>query len=74
MRVTAEHTGRHEGCPKCGRRIGERHKAMTKAPSIATLERWSESGVAKATDGCRTEPDGHCQHGHASWLIVAGVI
>ncbi len=43
-------------------------------PSIKTLEKWSMDGVAKATDGCRVEPDGSCVHGHKSWLLVIGVI
>ena len=45
-----------------------------KMPSMAKLEQMAENGVAKATDGCRVEPDGHCPHGHPSWLLVAGVI
>ena len=43
-------------------------------PSIKTLEKWSMDGVAKATDGCRVEPDGVCKHGHKSWLLQVGVI
>lgn len=46
----------------------------TKAPSIKTMERWVSDGVAKATDGCKVEPDGICPHGCKSWLLVAGVI
>ena len=46
----------------------------TKEPSIKTLERWSDEGVAKATDGCRVEPDGVCAHGAKSWLLVIGLI
>lgn len=45
-----------------------------KAPSLRTMERWVAEGVAKATDGCRVEPDGHCPHGKPSWLLVVGVI
>jgi hypothetical protein len=43
-------------------------------PALATLERWSDNGIAQATDGCRVEPDGTCCHGHKSWLLVLGVI
>lgn len=46
----------------------------TKAPSIKTMERWMNDGVAKATDGCRVEPDGTCPHGARSWMMVLGVI
>ena len=46
----------------------------TKIPSLKTMERWIMDGVAKATDGCRVEPDGECQHGCKSWLIVLGYI
>lgn len=61
-------------CPKCHRKNGERHKAVGKRPTIKCMERWSNDGVAKATDGCRVEPDGVCEHGHSSWMLVVGVI
>ena len=47
---------------------------QTKRPSVATMQNWMFDGVAKATDGCTVEPDGHCEHGKPSWLIVEGVI
>jgi hypothetical protein len=46
----------------------------TKEPSIATMERWVNDGIARATDGCKVEPDGTCPHGCNSWLIELGVI
>ena len=61
-------------CPKCKRERGMRHKATTKAPSIATMEKWVFDGIAKATDGCRVEPDGSCEHGHTSWMRVLSLI
>lgn len=61
-------------CPTCGRLEGERHKATRKAPTVGTMERWMEEGVARATDGCRVEPDGVCEHGHASWILRLGLI
>lgn len=63
-------------CESCGRdpEAGEKHKATTKPPSIATMERWMDTGIAKATDGCRVEPDGKCPHGHNSWLLRLGII
>ena len=45
-----------------------------KTPSLKTMTRWMMDGVARATDGCRVEPDGTCQHGAKSWLIVLGYI
>lgn len=45
-----------------------------KEPSVATMERWVLAGVAKATDGCRVEPDGECPHGKQSWLLALGLI
>lgn len=45
-----------------------------KPPTIKTMMKWMDDGVAKATDGCRVEPDGSCQHGHKSWLLVLGYI
>ena len=43
-------------------------------PSLATMERWMRDGIARATDGCRVEPDGECQHGARSWLRHLGYI
>jgi hypothetical protein len=43
-------------------------------PDIETLEAWMWEGVCQATDGCVTEPDGYCVHGHPSWLLELGLI
>lgn len=45
-----------------------------KQPSLATMAKWVSSGIAKATDGCKVEPDGTCPHGKPSWLIELGFI
>jgi len=45
-----------------------------KAPSIATMTKWMDTGIAKATDGCKVEPDGICKHGKRSWLLILGLI
>jgi len=31
-------------------------------PSVATMEKWVENGIARAIDGCKVEPDGICAH------------
>jgi hypothetical protein len=43
-------------------------------PSMKTLEKWSMDGIAKTPCGCKVEPDGQCQHGRPSWLIVVGIV
>lgn len=53
---------------------GRKAVATKKAPSVATMMKWLDTGRAKATDGCVTEPDGHCEHGKPSWMLVLGVI
>jgi hypothetical protein len=46
-----------------------------KVPGIQTLEKWVSNGVCRAVDGCGgIEPDGHCEHGHPSWLLALGYI
>jgi hypothetical protein len=45
-----------------------------KIPSMKTLEKYTFDGVSKAPDGCRIEPDGTCQHGYPSWLIILGIM
>jgi hypothetical protein len=43
-------------------------------PSLEQLEEWMDEGGCEATDGCWVEPDGTCEHGKPSWLIVLGLI
>lgn len=47
---------------------------LSRYPSLDKCEQWMDEGAAEATDGCRVEPDGHCPHGKASWLLVMGLI
>ena len=44
-------------------------------PSLEELQRQvEEDGGCEATDGCFVEPDGTCDHGQPSWLLVLGLI
>jgi hypothetical protein len=44
-------------------------------PSLEELLRqFEEDGGCEATDGCWVEPDGSCEHGKSSWLLVLGLI
>lgn len=43
-------------------------------PGLAKLERWSNDGICLTPDGCRVEPDGHCEHNYPAWLLVLGLI
>jgi hypothetical protein len=63
-----------EQCETCGRKQGEKHKATERVPSTARLMAWMNDGVCGATDGCVVEPDGHCEHGHSSWMLRLGLI
>ena len=44
------------------------------SPSVEQLEEWESEGGCEATDGCWVEPDGTCEHGCKSWLLVMGLI
>lgn len=60
-------------CPTCMARHATRMwERKLKEPSVQTMERWSNDGVAKALDGCRVEPDGTCPHGFPSWILYLG--
>jgi hypothetical protein len=43
-------------------------------PSIEELEDWLMDGNCESVDGCTVEPDGICEHGYMSWLVVMGLI
>lgn len=45
-----------------------------KAPSIERLERYADDGIVPTPCGCRVEPDGECEHGIGSWLVILGYI
>ncbi len=55
----------------------ERHpdaKVTNSRPTDATIEKWSETGTARALDGCKVEEDGTCLHGFPSWLLALKLI
>lgn len=43
-------------------------------PDEGQVEEWMFDDICEATDGCFTEPDGVCPHGHPSWLLRLGLI
>ena len=45
-----------------------------RVPTIATLNKWSVQGRARALDGAWVEPDGYSPTGAPSWLIALGLI
>ena len=49
-------------------------RCTNREPDIEELMEWSEEGGCEATDGCWVEPDGVCEHGCKSWLLVMGMI
>ena len=53
---------------------GHKVQKIKTPPSIKTLERWVSEGGCKAVDGCTCDPDGNCEHGNPSWLLVMGLI
>jgi hypothetical protein len=44
------------------------------APSMATMEKWSNNGIVKSVFGAWVEPDGHGPDGEPSWLLTMGII
>lgn len=50
-------------------------KPTVKEPSVDDLYSMMVGMIdTETTDGCIAEPDGVCEHGHPSWLIVLGYI
>lgn len=45
-------------------------------PSFEALQEWMEEGGCEAAceEQCWVEPDGICEHGKKSWLLVLGMI
>lgn len=51
-----------------------RIQSAFRAPSVATMEKWSSDGVAKSIGGKKVEPDGYDENGLPSWFIILGLI
>ncbi len=49
-------------------------RPFTKVPSLTSLERMSDDGVASSVTGKRVEPDGFGPDGSPSWLLALGHI
>lgn len=47
---------------------------MEPEPSLDELIRWENDAGCYTPCGCWVEPDGHCDHGIPSWLIILGFI
>ena len=58
--------------PECNRTVNV--SIANKRPTLPTMERWMDRGIAKSLDGCEVEPDGRCDHNMPSWLTVLGFI
>lgn len=43
-------------------------------PSLEQIMEWSEEDGCETPDGCWVEPDGICEHGYKSWMLIIGVI
>ena len=43
-------------------------------PSVTTMTKWMNDGVAKTPTGKRTEPDGYGDDNSPSWLLALGLI
>ena len=43
-------------------------------PTMDQIEEWMYEGVCEATDGCRVELDGVCEHGCKSWFLELELI
>lgn len=57
-----------------GREMKLRFRSLLKAPTMNTLERWSNDGIAKSVLGAQVEPDGHGPDGEPSWMLALGMI
>jgi len=43
-------------------------------PSYKKLEKWVFDGICETPCKCIVEPDGECEHGNKSWLLLMGFI
>ena len=46
------------------------HNSGWAPPDEETLSEWVADGVCRCPDECLVEPEGWCEHGLASWLLI----
>lgn len=51
-----------------------RAQPVPEQPSLEQLEEWMSESGCETPDGCWVEPDGTCEHGQRSWLLILGMI
>ena len=64
--------GRPNLCEVAGYTV--RVTSCLKMPSLTTLKKWSNNGIAKTPSGKKVEPDGYGPDGSPSWLLITGLI
>lgn len=71
--IRATHAG---GTAKLGWRNAKANfgAPFTTVPTLRTLEKWSNDGIARSTMGAKVEPDGTDANGAPSWLLALGMI
>lgn len=47
---------------------------FTSEPSLNTMEKWMDNGIARSITGKKVEPDGFGPDGSPSWLLILGMI
>ena len=43
-------------------------------PSVKTMEKWSDTGIAKSVTGKKVEVDGYGPDGSPSWMVAMGMV
>jgi hypothetical protein len=64
-------------CPTCHQPRLAPHRAVTPVPNLRALldHHLADAQVTvQATDGCQTEVDCLCPHGHPSWPLQLGLV
>lgn len=63
-------------CFSLSRKGDDRHGACETAmvPEPLELADWLMDSICETPDGCEVEPDGACEHGYQSWLLILGLM
>jgi hypothetical protein len=47
---------------------------LAEVPAQGQLEEWVLDSVCETPDECLVEPDGRCEDGYPSWLMILGLV
>ena len=72
--AAASMPGNQDELDRCSTALREHPIQSMYKPSLEDFSEWVVDSICPTPDECEVEPDGTCEHGYPSWMLLAGII